>query len=81
MFHQQHRSTNQVYPNVMPNDNTGLKSKCNTREKGKHTKKDPIIVTSMEAASVDNFLEDYYNLEQQGLNAYLGYAHMDILDR
>ena len=65
----------------MPTDNTGSKSKCNAREKGRCTKKDPIAVISVEATGLDNSLEEYYNMEQQGLNIFLGYAHMDILER
>jgi len=65
----------------MSSDATGSKGKRKAVEKGTRKKKDAVEVTSSKATGLDASLETYYDLEEKGRSAFLGYARADILDR
>ncbi|KAG9308144.1 hypothetical protein JVU11DRAFT_12446 [Chiua virens] len=60
---------------------SGSKGKQKDVDKVTRKKKAAVNVTASEATGLDTTLEEYYNLEEQGRHAFLGYARTDLLER
>lgn len=65
----------------MSSEATGSKGKRKAVDKSTRKKKTSVEVTSTQATGLDASLETYYDLEEKGRSAFLGYARMDILKR